>query len=179
MTRNAIALGLFFMAATTAFLLFQRSSSGQDKPAAPEKSVAIKAKIADLAWMSGVWRGKDERSEYEETWSTVANGSIIGMFRSGAGDKSTFFEFETLTQEGDEVILRIRHYREKMTDADAAPQVWGIARLSANEVLFESPADGFIRRLEYRREGDTLSAHVDSQRDGKPVKFDFRMTRVK
>lgn len=179
--RRSVIGALFGVATAVSVLLVGGATQEQEKAQSPtsSKAPAVKAKVSDFAWMSGTWRGKDEKSEFEETWSSVANGSIIGMFRMGAGDKSTFFEFETLTQEGDEVVLRIRHYREKMVDADAAPMVWSVAKLAANEVVFECPGDGFVRRLAYRREGDRLTAHVESKHDGKPFLLDMKFERAK
>ena len=176
MRRSVIGV-LIGAAAVVGILLAGGMTAAQEK--AELKAAGVKAKVADLAWMSGTWRGRDDKGEFEETWSSAANGSIIGMFRMGSGDKSTFFEFETMTQEGDEVVLRIRHYREKMVDADAAPMVWSVAKLAANEVVFECPGEGFVRKLQYKRDGDGLSAHIESQHDGKPFLLDLKFARVK
>ena len=50
--------------------------------------------ISDLAWMSGSWRtAPGGRAQIEEHWMEPGGGSMLGMSRTVAGDRTVEFEY--------------------------------------------------------------------------------------
>jgi hypothetical protein len=138
---------------------------------------------ADLTWMTGSWRAVRDDKIYEESWSGLDGGTLIAMFRSIQDDKIRFYEFQTISQVGAHVHLRIKHFsadligweeRDKFVD-------FVLVRLEGNEAVFMDvgkPNTWMLYRLESE---DNLFACLETVRDGEKAefKFDFkRQTRV-
>ena len=75
-------------------------------PAAP----AFKATVEQLAWVAGAWTGMLNDRIVEQHWSAPRGGSIIAMYRSIQGNKATLYELLAIEQEGEGVVLRIKHF---------------------------------------------------------------------
>ena len=64
----------------------------------------------DLSWLTGIWKGKRGEDIVEEHWSPLGGDTLMAMFRWQKGDTVWFFEFMTIEQHGEHVLLRIKHY---------------------------------------------------------------------
>lgn len=88
--------------------------------------------LARLAFLRGVWQGKMGDDAVEETWSEPSGGSIMGMFRWQSGGKTTMYELLSITDEGGEPVLRLRHF-----GADFSPwkgECDGVAAMRATDI---------------------------------------------
>lgn len=68
------------------------------------------AKLSDIAWIEGHWRGKDLGGETEEIWSPPMGGGMMGSFRLVVEGAISFYELMTITQVGHTLLLRIKHF---------------------------------------------------------------------
>jgi len=68
------------------------------------------AKIADLAWLAGSWRGAGLGGMNEEHWSAPAGGTMMGMYRLLKNDRVLFYELLTLGESGGSLLLTLRHF---------------------------------------------------------------------
>jgi hypothetical protein len=68
------------------------------------------ARIADLSWISGVWRGRVGDDYAEEYWSEPKGDSLLGMFRWIRAGAVKFYEIAAIEYEGDGVVLRFKHF---------------------------------------------------------------------
>src|SRR6185503_2767987 len=58
--------------------------------------------LADISWMAGDWQtAPDGRRQIEEHWTQVAGGSMLGMSRTVAGEKTVEFEYLRIEQRDD------------------------------------------------------------------------------
>jgi hypothetical protein len=80
-----------------------------------ENAKPAAARIEDLAWIEGHWRGTGLGAVAEEVWSAPEAGAMMGMFRLIRDGKLSFYEILTLSQEGESVLLRIKHFNPDLT----------------------------------------------------------------
>ena len=131
------------------------------------------ATIADLAWIAGDWQtAPGGRRQIEEHWTAVAGGTMMGMSRTVAGDKTVEFEYLRIEQRADGIYY-VAHPKARCPATD-----FKLTKSSATEAVFENPQHDFPKRIIYRKTGaDSLTASIDGGEGTKAMLFSF--TRVK
>ena len=126
--------------------------------------------IADLSWISGDWQtAPGGRAQIEEHWTNVAGGSMMGMSRTVAGDKTVEFEYLRIEQRADGVYY-VAHPKARCPGTD-----FKLTKASATEAVFENPQHDFPKRIIYRKNGDdSLTASIDGGEGSKAMSFAFR-----
>jgi uncharacterized protein DUF6265 len=129
--------------------------------------------VADLAWISGDWQtAPGGRAQIEEHWTKVAGGSMMGMSRTVAGDKTVEFEYLRIEQRADGVYY-VAHPKARCPGTD-----FKLTNSSANLAVFENPQHDFPKRIIYRKTGDdSLMASIDGGEGSKAMSFEFRRMR--
>lgn len=129
-------------------------------------------RVADLGRLAGTWVGSVEAGELsEETWTTPASGSMLGMWRLISGGRPRVIELLAVTEEDGRPVLRLRHFDGTLTaweEKDAA-YVLPLVRSGLAEAAFEGPGSKGLLRITYRREGETLVATVEDA--GNPQEY--------
>jgi len=136
----------------------------------------VPATLADVAFMAGHWVG-GEPDLSEEVWSAPEGDSMVGMWRYVAKGRTRIYEILTLTAEGPNVVLRLRHFDPKLVareEKDRAVELPLVAK-GPREAVFEGPeyeVKGTVR-LTYRRDDDdTLTCVLE--KEGTKQEFRFR-----
>ena len=129
--------------------------------------------LADISWISGDWQTEPGgRRQIEEHWTPVAGGSMLGMSRTVAGDKTVEFEYLRIEQRADGIYY-VAHPKARCPGTD-----FKLTRASATEAVFENPQHDFPKRIIYRKSGgDVLTASIDGGEGTKAMTFAYR--RVK
>jgi hypothetical protein len=129
--------------------------------------------LTDLSCISGDWQtAPGGRRQIEEHWTSVAGGTMMGMSRTVAGDKTVEFEYLRIEQRA-EGIYYVAHPKARCPATD-----FKLTKASANEAVFENPQHDFPKRIIYRKTGaDSLTASIDGGEGSKAMVFSF--TRVK
>lgn len=129
--------------------------------------------IADLAWISGDWQtAPGGRRQIEEHWTNVAGGTMMGMSRTVASDKTVEFEYLRIEQRADGIYY-VAHPKARCPATD-----FKLTKASATEAVFENPQHDFPKRIIYRKTGDdSLTASIDGGEGTKAMTFSF--TRMK
>lgn len=70
----------------------------------------VKATIDQLGWIAGAWTGALGERTIEQHWSAPRGGSIVAMYRSIQGDRPTLYELLAIEQDGEGLVLRIKHF---------------------------------------------------------------------
>lgn len=132
------------------------------------------ARIADVAWIAGHWQGEAFGGLAEEMWSPPFGGSMMGMYKMVKDGAVVFYEFLTIVEEGDSLLLRLKHF-------DAGLKGWEekdmsiefpLVACTANEAFF----DGLTFRL---ADKDSLEAYVLlKHKDGGLEEVGFQYRRV-
>jgi len=131
------------------------------------------AGFADVAFMTGYWRGESGGTVIEEVWLPAEGDAMHSVFRMVRGGKTTFTEYQSIELQGGELVLHLRHFHPGLKaweDKEGALR-WKVERVAANLVVFKQ--EGAETRLEYQREGDTLT--VTLMKEGKRQPFRFRL----
>ena len=126
--------------------------------------------LADLSWISGNWQtAPGGRRQIEEHWTQAAGGSMMGMSRTVAGDKTVEFEYLRIEQRADGVYY-VAHPKARCPGTD-----FKLTRASATEAVFENPQHDFPKRIIYRKTGDDgLTATVDAGEGSKAISFVYQ-----
>jgi len=126
--------------------------------------------LADLSWISGNWQtAPGGRGQIEEHWTQAAGGSMMGMSRTVAGDKTVEFEYLRIEQRADGIYY-VAHPKARCPGTD-----FKLTRASATEAVFENPQHDFPKRIIYRKTGDDgLTATVDAGEGSKAMSFVFQ-----
>jgi hypothetical protein len=141
------------------------------------KGEPVPATLADVSFMAGHWIGGEAGSVSEEVWSAPEGDSMMGMWRYVAKGRTRIYEILTLTADGPNVVLRIRHFDPKLVareEKDRAVELPLVAK-GPREAVFEGPESGVkgTVRLTYRGADDgTLAAVLE--KEGKKEEFRFR-----
>jgi hypothetical protein len=130
--------------------------------------------IADLSWIAGDWQtGPGGRTQIEEHWTSVAGGSIMGMSRTVAGEKTVEFEYLRIEQRADGVYY-VAHPKARCPGTD-----FKLTKVSTTEAVFENPQHDFPKRIIYRKiDDDSLTATIDGGEGTKAMSFAFRRMKV-
>ena len=126
-------------------------------------------KIDGLSWISGDWRTPaGGRAQIEEHWTRPAGGTMIGMGRTVAGNKTVEFEFLRIEQRGDDV------YYVANLNANCPQTDFKLTRLSDQEAVFENPEHDYPKRVIYRKNAaGSLVASIDAGEGTKSQNFSY------
>lgn len=125
--------------------------------------------MSDLSWIAGDWQtAPGGRRQIEEHWTAVAGGSMMGISRTIAGDKTVEFEYLRIEQRADGIYY-VAHPKARCPGTD-----FKLTRASANEAVFENPQHDFPKRIIYRKTDDGLTASIDAGEGSKAISFVFK-----
>ena len=126
--------------------------------------------VADLAWLAGDWQtAAGGRRQIEEHWTGVAGGTMMGMSRTVAGDKTVEFEYLRIEHRADGIYY-VAHPKARCPATD-----FKLTKSSATEAVFENPQHDFPKRIIYRKTGDdSLTASIDGGEGSKAMTFSFK-----
>ena len=131
---------------------------------APPTSIAPTVK--DVAWITGCWESTRNGRHVTEHWLPPEGGTMMGVARTTAGEKTTEWEFLIIRQgpTGLDYVAKPSGQPEGTFTA---------ARATASEVVFENPAHDFPKRIGYKRDGDSLTAWIEGPMNGQNRRIDF------
>jgi Domain of unknown function (DUF6265) len=130
--------------------------------------------LADLGWLAGDWQtAPGGRAQIEEHWTKAAGGSMIGMGRTIAGEKTWEFEYLRIEQRADGIYY-VAHPKGQCPGTD-----FKLTRASATQAVFENPQHDFPKRIIYRKTGDdTLAASIDGGEGSKAMSFTYQRLKA-
>ena len=97
------------------------------------------ATLADVAWLTGYWRGEGFGGQVEEAWSEPLAGSMMGMFRFVKDGQVAFYEILALVEDEGSLTMKVKHFTgdfvawEEKEDAVR----FRLVRIGEREAFFE------------------------------------------
>lgn len=152
-------------------------------PFATAEDSTKKATLDDLSFLTGSWRGTIGGDVViEEVWSAPRGGSMMGMFRIIAGDKTTLYEFLAIEDSAAGPVLRFKHFspgdglvsREEKHEAVTL----ALSSLVDGVATFEGANAGKKLALVFKKSTDGLTVDLHREKGGKMVIDAFVYRRV-
>jgi hypothetical protein len=112
-----------------------------------------RAALADLAWLTGNWSGRNGASELEERWTKPAGGAMLAVSRTIKDSKMVGFEFLRIVERDGGLVYIAQPGGRPPTDFVAT-------EVASRRVSFENPSHDFPKRIEYKLSGDSLTATI-------------------
>jgi hypothetical protein len=115
----------------------------------------VRASLDSFSWLAGRWRGDVSFGTIEEIWSPASEGVMMGMFRMINRGKPSLYEFMTLEQRGDGVIMKIRHFNGQFAareEKDKAVEFVLTGLAGSESTFFVDEGEAQVT-LVYRRTG--------------------------
>lgn len=126
-----------------------------------------KAKVADLAWLSGDWVGTRRTSAIEERWGPVAGGSLFGVSRTLRDGKLRAFEYLRIVERDGGLVYVAQPGGRTATE-------FVLTSLDAKRAVFDNPRHDFPQRIVYERSDEgALTALIGFVHGGKPRRYEF------
>jgi len=110
--------------------------------------------VESLAWISGRWVSEDGSKWTEENWSSPKGGVMLGNSKQGNGNTAMEFELLRISPDAKGVVTYWA------SPGGQPPTPFALTNSTPNYALFENPAHDFPTRIEYRRDGQTLTATI-------------------
>ena len=125
--------------------------------ASPAFAEGPPAKVADLAWMTGHYKGDFGAGTLHENWANPAGGAIAALVRISEGDANTMIELIVIEEEGDSLTLRLKQWQPGMKPLADGFEVMELVEVGDQKVVFRGTGDGGIERLGYSLAGDRFT----------------------
>ncbi len=143
----------------------------------PSESLQMTS-VDPLSWLVGQWIGEDADQLIEEHWSTPQGEALMGMFRFIRAGEPRFYEFMTIAVEGQEVVLRIKHFNPGLTGWEEKDEsvIYPLVRADSGKAVFFKRGSTQPNWMVYWREGDALSVHFeDAEGETEGGRFEFKL----
>jgi hypothetical protein len=163
-------------------LMFPSVVRAQPQPAAAAPA-PVKATVLQLEWLAGAWSGTLGDRTIEQHWSAPAGNSIVAMYRSIRNNQVTLYELLAIEQEGDAVVLRIKHFAPGpgLVGREAKDESVNhtLVRLDGRTAVFQGIGGDNPAKVSFSNpDPQTLNIVVERMRDGAPASTEFKYTRL-
>jgi hypothetical protein len=147
--------------------------------AAAEKIVNPKP-VQIISWLDGRWVKAYGDNFMEEHWSNLG-GTFMGMCQEMKDGKATFLEISVIEPDGEDTVMRIRHFGPGLKSAweeKEAPMVFKLGEHSNKKAVFEGAGVNQGEKVVYSLlTKDILDITTEFLRGGKKVVETTRMIR--
>jgi hypothetical protein len=123
------------------------------------------ATVDDLAWLAGQWSREESERWTEESWTAPRGGVMLGHSRSGRGGSLRDFEFLRVQSGADGIPAYIAQ------PGGGAPVAFRLVRRDGTSATFENISHDYPQRIQYARDGETLTATISLIDGSKPMRW--------
>ena len=157
------------------FLLSANVVCGQEVVEWEEGMQSPEAKINDLSWLSGYWKGNRNGLYMDELWTMPEGNNMTGSFRMIKDGEILFSEIESITEENGSLVMKIKHFDKSLKGWEEKDEMetFKLIKIYDNEVWFD--------RLTIKRKGKNLKIWVLSKDTGghrKIMHFSFKRAKL-
>ncbi len=133
----------------------------------------LEVPVEELDWLAGSWKGEGLGGLVEEQWSAASAGSLVGTFKLSSEGEPSFYEIFVISDDGDGVTLRLKHFNPDMTGWEEKDDhvTFSLVKLGDREAYFGG--------LTYRSPSpDKLLVFLAMRRGGRLEEVAFSFDRV-
>lgn len=157
----------------TFFFLGLCLGSAQSTLQLAEGETSPPAKLEDVAWIQGHWRGEAFGGVAEEIWGPPLGGSMMFVFKLAKDGEISFYEMGHILQVDQTLTMQLKHFDGNLRGWEQRDGTvdFRLVRLEPGKVYFEG--------LTMERIGkDRMDVHVMIQEEGGSEEVLFSYTRV-
>ena len=102
-------------------------------------STSPKAKMSDVAWISGTWKGEAFGGITEEIWSEPMGDSMMASFKLVADGKVQFYEIEIIRELKESLILQLKHFNGDLKGWETKDETvdFPLVKITKNNTYFD------------------------------------------
>jgi len=129
------------------------------------------AKLEDLAWLAGYWKGTGMGGDCEELWMPTKGGGMHGIFRLHDNKKLVFTEYMVIEEVDNTLLVKIKHYGKGTTPWEEKEEwtTFPLVRLAGETAFFDG--------ITYKRQNNELIIYVWLKENGKKSIAEFRFEK--
>ena len=133
-----------------------------------------KADLSAVAWIAGHWRGDALGGVVEEIWTPPLGGSMMAAFKLAVNDKVKFYELETIMEEGDTLILKLKHFSSELHGWEKKEETvdFKLVKVTDDKVYFDGMTFENVSN-----EDMNVYVLIGNEREEKETKFDYRKVK--
>ena len=125
-----------------------------------------KAKMDDMAWLSGAWSGKRRTSSIEERWSPPGGGAMLGVSRTVRRGKMVAFEYLRIVERDGGLVYVAQ-------PGGKSPTEFVLTELDKKRAVFDNPHHDSPQRIVYELSEKGLTATTSFINSGPYYRFEF------
>jgi len=158
--------------ALAAFFWLRRTETADEVGATADAETAS-SPVDALAWLAGCWKHEEPGFRRDEQWMRPSGGTMIGMSRSVAEDRTVEHEYLRIEVRGGQLA----YVAAPSGQAEAA---FLQAEITDRMVVFEAPGHDFPQRIAYERMSPrSILAWIEGDVDGVSRVVEFPMTAAR
>lgn len=121
-----------------AFLLLTITGASQNTLEVDGEFISPEAKLSDVSWIIGHWRGNAFGGKVEEVWLPPFGNSIVGTFKLVKENTIVFYEILTISEENNSLVLRLKHFDAKLNSWEEKdnPLQFSLVKITPTKVYF-------------------------------------------
>ncbi len=138
-----------------------------------EGKTGPQARIADVGWLAGYWRGPGLGGDCEEIWSLPAGDRMQGIFTLSREGGLVFSEAMTLVEEEGSLVLKVKHFTPEFVGWEEKADHVGFPLVKLGE------GEAYFRGLTFRRKSPgELSIYIVLTSKGERTEHELKLRRV-
>jgi hypothetical protein len=139
-----------------------------------ETAGSPKADLSVVAWIAGHWRGEAFGGVAEEIWTPPLGDSMMAAFKLSVNDQVKFYELETISEQGDTLILRLMHFSSDMHGWEEKDEAvdFKLVKVTDDKVYFDGMTFENIS-------DDEMNVYVIIEDEGEEQETRFNYRKVK
>ena len=155
------------------FILGLGLGSAQYTLQLPEGESSPPARLEDVAWIQGHWRGEAFGGTAEEIWGPPLGGSMMFVFKLAKEGEVTFYEVGHILKVGPSILMQLKHFDGNLRGWEQRDQTvdFRLVRLERDKVYFEGMTMERVGR-------DRMNVYVLIEEEGNSEEVLISYTRV-
>ena len=147
--------------------------SAQNTLQLPEGEASPTAKLQDVAWVQGHWRGEAFGGLAEEIWGPPLGGSMMFVFKLAKEGTVSFYELGHIIEKDGSLVMQLKHFDGQLNGWEEKDGTvdFPLVRLEKDKVYFEGLTMERIGR-------DRMNVHVLIEENGQSEEVLFAYKRV-
>lgn len=133
-----------------------------------------KASLHEISWIAGHWIGEAFGGITEEIWTPPLGNSMMGAFKLVENNEIKFYEIETISEENETLILRLKHFNSNLKGWEEKDETidFPLVKIEHHKAYFEG--------LTFEKISDSemnIYVVIDENNGIKEYKFNYKLAK--